>query len=54
MAVRFLIIPGHHGGTISQIMVDPNCRYMITTSGNRGWEGSSTEAALFYEINPIV
>ncbi|CAG8442037.1 11505_t:CDS:10 [Scutellospora calospora] len=52
--VPFLIVPGHHGGTISQILIDPNCRYMITTSGNRGWEGSSTETALFYEIIPIV
>jgi len=53
-AVPFLIVPGHHGGTISQILVDHNCRYMITTSGNRGWEGSSTETALFYEILPVI
>ncbi|CAG8492711.1 1399_t:CDS:10 [Funneliformis mosseae] len=53
LAVPFLIVPGHHGGTISQILIDRNCRYMITTSGNRGWEGSSTETALFYEILPI-
>ncbi|CAG8613978.1 6342_t:CDS:10 [Dentiscutata heterogama] len=52
--VPFLIIPGHHGGTISQILIDPDCRYMITTSGNRGWEGASTETALFYEIIPIM
>lgn len=52
--VPFLIVPGHHGGTISQILIDPNCRYMITTSGNRGWEGASTETALFYEIIPIM
>ncbi|CAG8766465.1 1266_t:CDS:2, partial [Cetraspora pellucida] len=52
--VPFLIVPGHHGGTISQILIDPNCRYMITTSGNRGWEGLTTETALFYEIIPIM
>ncbi|RIA98154.1 WD40-repeat-containing domain protein [Glomus cerebriforme] len=52
-AVPFLIVPGHHGGTISQMLIDHDCRYMITTSGNRGWEGSSTETALFYEILPI-
>ncbi|CAB4427009.1 unnamed protein product [Rhizophagus irregularis] len=53
-AVPFLIVPGHHGGTISQILIDHDCRYMITTSGNRGWEGSSTETALFYEILPVI
>jgi len=52
-AVPFLIVPGHHGGTISQILIDHNCRYMITASGNRGWEGSSTETVLFYEILPV-
>ncbi|CAH1761387.1 15081_t:CDS:10 [Entrophospora sp. SA101] len=44
-AVPFLIIPGHH-------VVDQTCRYMITTSGNRGWEGGTTECALFYDITP--
>ncbi|KAG9287944.1 hypothetical protein G9A89_017539 [Geosiphon pyriformis] len=58
-AVPFLIVAGHHSGTISQIrilyyvrVIDESCRYMITTSGNRGWEGSSTESALYYEIGP--
>ncbi|CAG8624747.1 9188_t:CDS:10 [Ambispora leptoticha] len=51
-SVPFLIVAGHHGGTISQILIDEQCRYMITTSGNRGWEGSTTESALFYEIGP--
>ncbi|CAG8494959.1 11499_t:CDS:2, partial [Scutellospora calospora] len=41
--VPFLIIPGYHGGTISQICIL-----------SMGWEGSNTEAALFYEIIPIV
>ncbi|CAG8539092.1 3966_t:CDS:10 [Ambispora gerdemannii] len=49
-SVPFLIVAGHHGGTISQILIDEQCRYLITTSGNRGWEGSTTESALFYEI----
>ncbi|CAG8245627.1 unnamed protein product [Penicillium olsonii] len=49
-AVPFLIIPGHRTGTISQLFVDNACRYMISTSGNRGWEGNTTEVLLGYEI----
>ncbi|OBZ86871.1 Transcription factor SPT8 [Choanephora cucurbitarum] len=48
--IPFHILPGHHGGTISHISIDPTCKYMITTSGNRGWDGVSTNACLFYEI----
>lgn len=48
--VPFLIIPGHHGGVISSIYVDTTCQYMISTAGNRGWEGASTEVLLGYEI----
>ncbi|KAL1970960.1 hypothetical protein VTN77DRAFT_2794 [Rasamsonia byssochlamydoides] len=49
--VPFLIIPGHRTGVISQLYLDPACRFMISTSGNRGWEGSTTEVLLGYEIN---
>lgn len=35
------------------IVIDPTCRYMITTSGNRGWDGQSTNACLFYDVKPI-
>ncbi|KAK9447251.1 WD40-repeat-containing domain protein [Limtongia smithiae] len=52
--VPFLIVPGHHGGTISDILIDPTCRYMITAGGNRGWEGSPTEVLLVYEIEKIM
>ncbi|CAL5871761.1 uncharacterized protein PFLUO_LOCUS6014 [Penicillium psychrofluorescens] len=48
--VPFLIIPGHRTGTISQLYVDNACRFMISTSGNRGWEGNTTEVMLGYEI----
>lgn len=48
--VPFLIVPGHRTGVVSQLYVDPTCRYMISTAGNRGWEGSSTEVLLGYEI----
>ncbi|GAN08283.1 AFR153Wp [Mucor ambiguus] len=52
-AIPFSILPGHHGGTISHISIDPSCKYMITTSGNRGWEGTSTNGCLFYDISAV-
>ncbi|CEP12301.1 hypothetical protein [Parasitella parasitica] len=52
--IPFTILPGHHGGTISHISIDPTCKYMITTSGNRGWEGTSTNGCLFYDISAVV
>ncbi|KAG0739860.1 hypothetical protein G6F57_004595 [Rhizopus arrhizus] len=52
--IPFSILPGHHGGVISQISIDPTCQYMITSSGNRGWEGASTNVCLFYDISVVV
>ncbi|KAI8067773.1 WD40-repeat-containing domain protein [Gongronella butleri] len=52
--IPFTIVPGHHGGVTSQILIDPTCRYMITTSGNRGWNGTATNSCLFYDISSIV
>ena len=49
--VPFLIVPGHRGGVISSLYLDPTCRYLISTAGNRGWEGSTTEVLLGYEIS---
>ncbi|KAJ2617595.1 Transcription factor spt8 [Coemansia sp. RSA 1365] len=51
-AIPFQIIPGHHGGTVSSVLLDESSRFMITTPGNRGWEGSSNNAFLGYEISP--
>ncbi|KAA8647089.1 hypothetical protein EYZ11_004101 [Aspergillus tanneri] len=48
--VPFLIIPGHRTGTVSQLYIDQSCRFMVSTSGNRGWEGNTTEVLLGYEI----
>ena len=48
--VPFLIVPGHRTGVVSQIYIDPMCRFMVSTGGNRGWEGASTEVLLGYEI----
>ncbi|CCD24301.1 SAGA complex subunit SPT8 NDAI_0C06420 [Naumovozyma dairenensis CBS 421] len=47
----FLIVPGHHGGSISNLYVDPTCRFLISTSGNRGWQGVSTDLTLIYDID---
>ncbi|KAJ9603967.1 Transcription factor spt8 [Cladophialophora chaetospira] len=48
--VPFLIVPGHRTGVVSQLFLDPSCRFMLSTGGNRGWEGASTEVLLGYEI----
>ncbi|KAG9125572.1 Transcription factor spt8, partial [Ceratobasidium sp. 392] len=49
----FKIIAGHHGGTISQILVDATSRFMITASGNRGWFGESTRTVLVHEMKRV-
>ncbi|KAJ1309760.1 hypothetical protein OPQ81_006526 [Rhizoctonia solani] len=49
----FKIIAGHHGGTVSQILVDATSRFMITASGNRGWFGESTRTVLVHEMKPV-
>ena len=48
--VPFLIVPGHRTGVVSHLYMDPTCRYLVSTAGNRGWEGASTEVLLGYEI----
>lgn len=48
--VPFLIVPGHRTGTISHLHLSKDCRYMMSTGGNRGWEGQPTEVLLGYEI----
>lgn len=30
--------------------IDPTCRWMTTTSGHRGWDGTSTENLVIHEI----
>ncbi|KAJ6442379.1 SPT8-like protein [Purpureocillium lavendulum] len=51
-AVPFLIIPGPpRAGVISGLYVDPTSRFMLSAAGTRGWEGTSTEALIGYEIN---
>ncbi|OSS53827.1 hypothetical protein B5807_00249 [Epicoccum nigrum] len=49
-ATPFLVVPGHRTGVISQLYLDPSCSFMISTGGNRGWEGATTEVLLGYEV----
>ncbi|WWC63085.1 uncharacterized protein I303_105684 [Kwoniella dejecticola CBS 10117] len=46
----FKIIAGHHGGTISSMIVDPTGRFLMTASGDRGWQGESTKVVLIHEV----
>ncbi|KDQ11704.1 hypothetical protein BOTBODRAFT_135510 [Botryobasidium botryosum FD-172 SS1] len=50
--VPFKIIAGHHGGIISQMLIDATSKFMITASGNRGWFGETTRTILVHEIRP--
>ncbi|KXL47169.1 hypothetical protein M433DRAFT_64471 [Acidomyces richmondensis BFW] len=52
-SVPFTIVPGHRGGVISAIWLDPTCRFMLSAAGNRGWEGGGTEVLLGYEIGVL-
>ncbi|KAK3898072.1 SPT8-like protein [Staphylotrichum tortipilum] len=49
--VPFIIVPGPpRPGVISELYVDPTSRIMISTAGTRGWDGTSTEVLIGYEI----
>ena len=51
-ATPFLIVPGHHGGMLSQLYVDETGRFMVSASGYRGWgHGNYTDTVLIYEID---
>lgn len=51
--VQFKIIPGHHGGFVSQMLVDPAARFLITASGNRGWHGESTRTVFIHDVKHV-
>ncbi|KAI6045758.1 WD40 repeat-like protein [Pisolithus marmoratus] len=51
--VPFKIIPGHHGGYVSQMLVDPGARFLVSASSNRGWHGDSTRTVFVHDIRPI-
>ncbi|KAL2024262.1 hypothetical protein VTK56DRAFT_9418 [Thermocarpiscus australiensis] len=49
--VPFIIIPGPpRAGVIADLYIDPTSRIMISIAGTRGWDGTSTEVMIGYEI----
>ncbi|KAI0273745.1 WD40-repeat-containing domain protein [Gloeopeniophorella convolvens] len=52
--MQFKIIPGHHGGMVSQMLIDPAARFLMSASGNRGWHGDATRTVFVHDIKPIV
>jgi len=52
-AVQFKIIPGHHGGYISQIIIDIGSRFLVSASSNRGWHGDSTRTVFVHDIKYV-
>lgn len=51
--VPFKVVPGHHGGYVSQMLVDPGARFLVSASSNRGWHGDSTRTVFVHDIKPI-
>lgn len=47
--VPFTIVPGHSGGMVSALAVDPQGRFVVAASGNRGWAGRHAEYVYVYE-----
>ncbi|KAF9464759.1 WD40-repeat-containing domain protein [Collybia nuda] len=47
---QFKIIPGHHGGYISQMLVDPGAKFLVSASSNRGWHGDSTRTVFVHDV----
>lgn len=48
--VPFQIVPGHNSGLLSQMGFSENGEYLISSSGDRGWGGNSTNSAIFYTV----
>jgi transcriptional activator SPT8 len=49
--VPFIIIPGPpRAGLIADLYIDPTSRIMLSIAGTRGWDGTSTEVLIGYEI----
>ncbi|CCA77986.1 hypothetical protein PIIN_00700 [Serendipita indica DSM 11827] len=50
----FRVIPGHHGGLVSQILIDIRSQFMVTASSARQWFGQSTKTVLIHDIRPVL
>lgn len=53
LKVPFKIVAGHHGASLSGLVVDRMCRFLISASGDRGWLGSSTEAVIVHDVKAL-
>lgn len=51
--VPFMIVPGHNGGVLSDMYVDPTSRFIVSASGNRGWQGKAADYVFIYEIQKV-
>ena len=51
--VPFKIVAGHHGASLSSMLVDASCRFLISASGDRGWMGASTEAVIVHDVKAL-
>ncbi|PWZ01169.1 WD40 repeat-like protein [Testicularia cyperi] len=53
LKVPFKIVAGHHGASLSSVLVDNACQFLISASGDRGWMSTSTEAVIVHDIKAI-
>ncbi|RKP03339.1 hypothetical protein CXG81DRAFT_3084, partial [Caulochytrium protostelioides] len=44
------IIPGHHGGIIAALYLDPSGRFAVSASGTRGWDATTTNLCFVYDV----
>ncbi|KAJ3889446.1 WD40 repeat-like protein [Lentinula edodes] len=53
---QFKVIPGHHGGFISQMLVDSGSRFLVSASSNRSnreSQGDSTRTVFVHDIQHV-
>ncbi|KAH9811262.1 WD40-repeat-containing domain protein [Melampsora americana] len=48
--IPFRIIPGNSSGVVSSMSITPSERFLITASGDRGWENISNECVVIHEV----
>ncbi|KAI8999427.1 WD40-repeat-containing domain protein [Gaertneriomyces semiglobifer] len=54
--VPFTVVPGvmNQAGVVSNMLTDPGKYYLVSATGNRGWEGLSANICLVYSMTPVV
>ncbi|KAG0149976.1 hypothetical protein CROQUDRAFT_668868 [Cronartium quercuum f. sp. fusiforme G11] len=52
--IPFRIIPGNSSGVVSSMSVTPSGRFLVTASGDRGWENTSNECVVIHEVKAMV